>query len=186
MNDTDEAHPKGVDKALAARALGRIDRMQGFVSDQVSSMAKWLMASLLALNGGGALAALNASGKTDVGWIPGILFLLGIATALLSGVAMQEVYNAYPEKLLENDMYWTVVSIGGERNEEHETELKGALTGLARFHFVPPLLGWVSAMLFLAGAASLGIRAGDNEKRHPFNHSDAKAGTSPAAAPSHR
>jgi hypothetical protein len=76
-------------KAFAVRALARVDREATFCADQVASMAKWLMASLLAINAGGGIAAINTPSVSTL--VPSAFFGAGAIFALLSGAAMQEV-----------------------------------------------------------------------------------------------
>lgn len=142
-------------KLLAERIHTRIDRQQSFVGDQVASMAKWLMASLLAVNGAGALAVANGLASNPDAWIAGLVFAFGTAAALLSGAAMQEVYNAYPEPLLEMDNYWLSVASSGERDSEAESIHETKIASAGKFSFLPPAFGWVSGLLFLTGALML-------------------------------
>lgn len=145
-------------KAFALRVISRVDQHVSFATDQVGSWAKWLTASLLAINGAGALASLNAASEADNSWIAGVIFAVGILAALLSGVAMQEVYNMVPEPMLEQDDYWTVVSITGARDSEREDVLRSAASKASRLAILPPLLGWISGCLFLAGIVTLGLQ----------------------------
>ena len=114
----------------AKRVLERIDRQSTFVAEQVSSMAKWLSASLLAVNGAGALATLNAT-NSSLHW-PGIVFVVGVILALLSGAGLQEIYNRLAEKLHDFDIYWTRVMLGAQRNSEVELNLETAFMTLTR------------------------------------------------------
>ncbi len=154
-------------RAFAERVLKRIDQHQQFAFDQVGSMAKWLMASLLAVNGAGAIAAINAVNSGKGPWAAGLLFALGIGSALISGVAMQDVYNAIPEPLLKQDEYWTGVTVTGVRETAIEEEHKNQTAKALRFQFVPPLLGWISGLLFVAGAITLAfhVEADDQANR---------------------
>jgi hypothetical protein len=139
----------------AKRVLERIDRQSTFVAEQVSSMAKWLSASLLAVNGAGALATLNAA-KANL-YYPSIIFVVGVILALLSGAGLQEIYNRFPEKLDDIDVYWTRVMLGGQRNSEDESNLEIAVSSVNRWAAVPPILGWLSGVAFLVAASLLGL-----------------------------
>lgn len=150
--DLKDASGELFNKALAARVVTRIDRHQSFVADQVSSMAKWLMASLLGINGAGAIAVLNAAKESTDLAIPGLLFVLGTGAALLSGVTMQKFYNGVSEPLLAQDSYWTEVAIRGTRSVSTEQENSESFTKSHRLAFLPPTLGWISGFLFLTAA----------------------------------
>jgi hypothetical protein len=104
--------------AYAQRVLTRIDRQTTFSAEQVGSMGKWLMASLLAVNGAGALAALNTNDPSNT--LSSIFFGIGVIFALLSGVAMEETYNRISLLLFEYDEYWMPVTVHGQRVPEIE------------------------------------------------------------------
>jgi hypothetical protein len=139
----------------ARRVLERIDRQSTFVAEQVNSMAKWLAASLLAVNGAGALATLNAAKATSY-W-PSIIFVVGVILALLSGAGLQEIYNRLSDKLHDFDVYWTRVMLGAQRNSEDESKLEHAVDSVTRWAAAPPVLGWLSGFAFLVAASLLGL-----------------------------
>lgn len=151
----EEAPDVEFNRAFALRALARIRDQETFAAEQVASMAKWLTASLLAVNGAGAIAVFNRAGAVNHSSAAGILFMLGIAFALLSGTALQEFYNREGDPLLALDKYWTRVSLTGVRDEEAEKNLRLPIDTLNRFAFIPPLFGWISGILFLVGAVLL-------------------------------
>ncbi len=151
-------------RILAQRVLQRVDQQQQFAFDQVGSMAKWLMASLLAVNGGGAIAAMNVDGGGGPYWLAGLLFAIGILSALVSGVTMQDVYNSIPGPLLEVDNYWTGVGVTGERDSLRERELRSGTTKALRFSVLPPLFGWLSGLLFIGGAITIAFNNGDDQR----------------------
>lgn len=156
MTDT-PASGADFNRAFAEHALVQVRGHQRFGAEQVASMAKWLTASLLAVNGAGAIAVFNRTHSVDHPTSAGVLFTLGIGFALLSGTALQELYNRVSTPLHELDSYWTGVSITGVRDETQEKSLNGLLDAINRFAFIPPLLGWFSGFLFLAGAILLAI-----------------------------
>lgn len=144
-----------LNRAHASRALERIRRHEIFAAEQVASMAKWLTASLLAVNGGGAIAVFNHPHTAGHAWCAGIAFMLGIAFALLSGTGLQEFYNRVSDPLYELDKYWTRVSLTGVRDEAEEASLKQPVDKIHRLAFIPPMLGWISGVSFLVGAVLL-------------------------------
>jgi hypothetical protein len=139
----------------AKRVLQRIDRQSTFAAEQVSSMAKWLSASLLAVNGAGALATLNAA-KANL-YCPSIIFAFGVILALLSGAGLQEIYIRLSEKLRDLDVYWTRVMLGAQRNSDDESRLERAVGSVNCWAAAPPILGWLSGVAFLVAASLLGL-----------------------------
>jgi hypothetical protein len=79
-----------VDEVTRLTALGAryeaqfIEKLRDSSIEQGSSTSKWLSASLLAINGGGALAAFNAFERLET-TLPAALFLVGTVAALASG-----------------------------------------------------------------------------------------------------
>ena len=147
-------------RLFAERVLIRLDRHQSFSWEQLSSFAKWLTASLLAVNGAGGLAALTLL-KEGGSSVPGAFFGTGLLLALLSGAALQEIYNRISIPMIDQDNYWTSVVIDGTRDCDIEADLDSQTKTIMRFAFIPPTLGWGSGISFIAGAVSLGISAAD-------------------------
>ena len=150
---TNEKDPVGseLDRHFATQKIARITREIEFTSDQVGSWSRWLTASLLAINGGGALATLNQAKVGDFSWCAGALFASGIIFALLSGTLLQELYNRRIGPVLECDEYWSEVKFTGARDNSREEVLDKQLKKVLRFSWVAPSLGWMSGILFLVG-----------------------------------
>lgn len=147
-------------KILAEREAARMEASRKFTEDQFSSMAKWLMASLLAVNGGGALAALNIAKSTQMFWMPGALFGIGIGFAIFSGVAMQEAQGRYHPYIIELERYWATVAYTGQCVPDREVEIENKIKRLSLLMRLPPIFGWVSGCLFAGGMLALGIIVG--------------------------
>lgn len=157
-----------INRAIAKRALECVDREQAFSASQVASMANWLMASLLAINGGGALATVNASKEAHGLWIAGAIFALGVGFALMSAVRMQDTYNASVLSLSQQGQYWAGVAIYGQRDAGHEKQDREKAARIQRWAFLPPTLGWCSGILFIAGTVLLvaAIQSGRDVSDH--------------------
>lgn len=143
------------DRALAARAVERLERDHKFAEQELATHARWLTASLFAANSAGIIAVVNAK-LGAAGIYAGIIFVIGICAAMLSGYALQTFYNGQMDYLHSAERYWFLVKIGDPRNEEEEGRLNDKLTGANRWQFVAPLIGWISGILFLGGALATG------------------------------
>jgi len=99
------------DKLFAARMIERLERKHRFVEDQFATSSRWLAASLLAVNSGGALAVANAARQSDAIACPGLCFLFGAVSALASGAVIQELYSRMTPLLAEQDDYWITIKI---------------------------------------------------------------------------
>lgn len=142
-------------RAYAEKVLTRVARDQTFAAEQMAAFGKWLTASLLAVNGAGAIATLNAErvGQHDF-WAGGV-YIAGVLFALLGAAGLQEVYDRRSKPLIEYDKYWLAVSFSGKRDEEAERALKDAIGAAGRFALLAQLLGWLSGLLFAIGSALL-------------------------------
>jgi len=136
----------------AERALQRVSEQDKFVVEQVASASKWLTASLLAVNSAGLIAAVG-SGLLEEEKFPALLFVLGAGAALCSGVAMQEFYNNISPVLRFKEAYWLRVRQRGSRSSALERRMVRRTS--TPWSLAPPLFGWLSAILWLAGAVAL-------------------------------
>jgi hypothetical protein len=158
MPDEDTvAREIAVTRQVAEHEALRLERALSGSTDQLLKMSGWLTASLLAINGAGALATLNAAPNANDLTIPGLLFGGGILTAMLSAVAIQSFQEAVAGPLDALINYWRGAQIYGERDTLVEEELRKPLNKVNRFSFVPPAIGWLSGLLFFAGAITLAL-----------------------------
>lgn len=132
--------------------------------DEHAHAFRWLTASLLAINSGGAIAALNSEYLAAMHKIfAGGLFGLGLLAALLVGVLAQHANRKIIPTLQKQLGYWVSVADDGERLESMEAdfavEMKVALKGA----WLTPMVGWVSAILFLSGIGMMGVDLVDRE-----------------------
>jgi hypothetical protein len=142
---------------VAEHQIGRLERFESGASDQLVKMSVWLTASLLAINSGGALAALNVAEHFEFPTPAALLFGIGILLALLSGVAIQGFQSKAAQPLEELLLYWRGVQISGVEDIERAVELAKPLITLNRFAFIPPTIGWFSGLAFFVGAIALGL-----------------------------
>ncbi|QHD65766.1 hypothetical protein GS397_00890 [Sphingobium yanoikuyae] len=142
-------------KALAARAVERLERDHKFAEQELATHARWLTASLFAANSAGIIAVVNA--KLGAGGIwAGMIFTLGVCAAMLSGYALQLIYSGQMDYLHSAERYWFLVKIGDPRDEAEEANLNDQMARANRWQFAAPLIGWISGVLFLGGAMATG------------------------------
>lgn len=135
--------------------LRQIERQEEFFRQEMATVSRWLTASILAVNGAGAIAAFNADQSGRRYWIAGVLFIAGVLCGLLSGVSIQEIYKRYSDTLSDAwDYQISLVSgkpIDVERQHRHQKQI----AIISKFAWVPPLIGWVGGVLFVVGAAAM-------------------------------
>lgn len=119
--------------------------------EQAISMGAWLVASLLALNGGGALAVLNAVDRLAQPTVPASIFIAGIMFALANAAGIQWSGYAQLKPMSEMIGYWITVADDGVRTAAFEDQLKAKVRPLIIRGKLASAAGWISAFLFLAG-----------------------------------
>lgn len=133
--------------ALNDVAIEQCDSEYQFCADQVASWSKWLTASLLLLNS----AALVSLFEKPFFWSAG-LYLGGVALALISGVVMQEIYNRQAEISREQWIELQKVKAGFLKDVEAMTALQVRAKSMSKWHWIPPVAGWISGILFVSAS----------------------------------
>ena len=133
------------------------ERRYNLSLDQVVTTAKWLNASLFAVNSGGLLTVLNQVDKINNPHVAGLAFVAGLIFSLLSATANQEYYNRVGTPLLKLASYWESVRLGEPENEEVKISLEAEKEKVGKFTWVGPTLGWFSGGAFILGAAFIAI-----------------------------
>lgn len=130
-------------------------RYVSLAEGEVSTLSRWLTASLLAINGAGALAVADAA-KTVSGLdMSGFFFLVGVTFALLSAWLNQLITAGFIQPATSLEEYWAQAAIDGERDSETEVAFDGKLSGLNRWRNFGAAAGWLSYFAFMAGAILL-------------------------------
>lgn len=141
-------------RLLGQHMVGRFETLAQASSDQLVKTSGWLTASLLAINGGGALAALNAVDRvhsaSSAGW-----FGAGLLMAMVSGVAIQGIQAKIAAPVEQYLFFWRRVSENGQLDQGALEQHQRDLHKFERLRFIPPLAGWISAALFAAGGLTL-------------------------------
>ncbi|MGN6621821.1 MAG: hypothetical protein ACTHKR_12265 [Sphingomonas sp.] len=129
--------------------------------EQHSANYKWLNASLLAVNGGAALALLSSSKiQTDLFEFSIAMFVTGILFALLNARLGQFFVGRTIPGLQRMAGYWLHVAIDGARNEGTEDSLNAQMKGELRFIWTAQACGWASIVAFVSGVilAAVGLK----------------------------
>lgn len=142
-------------RLIAEHNIGRYERYDQILSDQITKTSGWLTASLLAINAGGALAALNAAERGPAATGPALVFGMGILTALLSAVTMQEFLIKMTGSVEQCLSYWRRVQISGVHDEQEARQVQEALKQTKKRRHIAPVIGWVSGIHFFIGAGLL-------------------------------
>jgi hypothetical protein len=140
-----------IEPELAAHYARRAEAMEDRASDQLVKVSGWLTASLLAVNGGGAVATLQAAEKIDAPAWPLGAFGGGLILAMLSAVAIQSVQalSSYPQEELIRG--WNTASVRGKFSTKEMLDLKEKVERVTRWSWTAPTFGWLSGVTFIVG-----------------------------------
>lgn len=144
-----------IDKRIADGHLRHREDFETFARDQVAVQARWLNASLLAVNSGGIIATLQADTNETFALVA---FIVGVGATLIGGAALQEFYRSeIPRQLRSGERYWREVSLSGMRDEEKEKEISTEMGRGSWLAYAAPGLGYFSGIAWLAGVLALGL-----------------------------
>jgi hypothetical protein len=143
--------------------LGAVEEIENLKSiratawDEHTHSFRWLMATLLAINGGACLAVLNQDQMDLEHKLAAAgLFILGLLMALLVAVFGQHSVQKTLGPLQKQIGYWMTVVDDGDRDEAIENELNAELKASARIGFAARVSGWLAAMAFIVGVVVAG------------------------------
>jgi hypothetical protein len=138
--------------ALAAKAeVGQLTTLRNMSMGQAVDAQKWLTASLMAVNGAGAITAAGLKGQQEIG-LAAFSFIFGIGLALTNALLIQSSgFKSLPwmGKLIG---YWISVADDGERVEQFEDQLRDEEKPWRRLGLAARTAGWLSAIAFFTGA----------------------------------
>ncbi|MBO6766989.1 MAG: hypothetical protein JJ901_01640 [Erythrobacter sp.] len=131
--------------------------------EEFSHAARWIMASVLAINSGGLIAALGAAQSLDARMGFSIAaFYLGVLTAMTMGwMAITNNQRSFPYHSRWAGV-WQLAAVNGELDEE---EMKAAHAAMIKFSgslFPYQRLGWVSFALFSVGLVFFSLSLSGN------------------------
>lgn len=142
-------------RRAARTILARFEALRVFSFEQVATAARWLLASLLAINGGGALATINSVGRLESPLHPAACFTAGICLVLLSAVVIQHATGLNLTPVERISYYWREVEVDGIRVASIEADNDWDLRWRRWIGHLAPILGWLSAAAFVLGVMYL-------------------------------
>lgn len=141
-----------IERRIADDHLRNLESFEHFARDQAATQARWLNASLLAINSAGILTTLQmnlpAHGDSAL-----FAFAAGVGATLLSGLVRGDALRLEsPREVRAGRRYWTEVALTGERDIERETAISIEIDTTTWRDHAAPGLGWASGIAWGAGA----------------------------------
>lgn len=126
--------------------------------EEHSAAFRWLLASLLAVNGGAVLFSKEAIASGDTHALTsGGIFLLGIVAALMAGWLSQRANRGLIEPLAKVTTFWFQVLEADEFDEAEFNKLTNVMEDAMKAGRPTQICGWISALAFVIGAVVLGL-----------------------------
>ena len=145
-------------KIIAAHVCEQaVDGRRQLIDEHTASF-RWLMASLLALNGAGLLSLkdIKLSNSTFT-LIAGSAFFLGIALAMLIARLGQKANQQMLDPMSRLALYWRNVAATGEIDEETQTDLDQRVSKAIKGAKWPAAAGFASFTFFATGLVAIAI-----------------------------
>lgn len=163
MTEGFEADVAEWNKQAALEEIANLKQIRTVAWEEHSQAYRWLMASLLGINGGACIAIL---GSEQVGvWskiYAGGCWTIGILASLLIAVFGQHSVQKSLDPLQKFIGYWMTVHSDGVRADGIENDLLNELKASSKIGFGSRIAGWVAASAFLAGAIFAGQGLADD------------------------
>jgi hypothetical protein len=146
-----------VNQRLADYAIDTFKHSQNVLFDQHSAAYKWLLASLLAINGAGLLALFDASTMPPEFRIAACaLFYVGVISALLMAYLNQFSMLAATAPLSEATAHWIYVSETGETDAAGWAAIEAKLQTHKKKSDKIQIIGWISVIAFSLALTVIG------------------------------
>lgn len=127
-------------------------------SAELNTLSRWLIASLMAINGAGVIAAANASQAVDGLELSAGAFTAGIVAALLNACINQHYTRRMIQPLSDRAAYWDDLAKGMEVDHvgaERAMHAQEALEQIEARSILGPAAGWLSGIMFIVACLSM-------------------------------
>lgn len=182
MGDDQAAYENEAEnRALAAAMISTFRDLQATLIETAVGIGKWLLASLLTVNGAAIVAIWQSDLQPSSKVAACTAFLIGIVSALSCGIAQLWAIKRVSKPLGEILGYWMSVQIDGLRDHEQETlDDKLDVTREIRCAWA---FGILSLLVFLFGVGMAGLSTYLQDLREPQSAEPTAAPPSVVASP---
>ncbi|MEP0391033.1 MAG: hypothetical protein ABJ205_11705 [Erythrobacter sp.] len=139
-------------------------RSRDYLTEQFASLARWLIASLLAVNSGALIAVLNSDALSLSGkQVGGGVLAAALCAVLISAYANMRSAKALMPKMTMQQDYWAGVALTGERDEVEEANFSIDWDKDGPWEVAADWLAWISFVLFVSGLVVCGFALEDKD-----------------------
>jgi hypothetical protein len=143
---------------MAAHAADTASDGRRRLLEEHSAAFRWLMASFLAINGGGLVFLKDLEIESPTLRITAATaFYLGIVSALAIAWLGQRSARAAVEPMSKLSVFWAMTAEAGEIDEGELTKLNNEISAVTAKARLAPVAGWASLLSFTVGLALLTI-----------------------------
>lgn len=145
-------------RAVAAHVTEQAVEGRRHLLEEHSASFRWLMASLMAINGAGLISVKDMTfAEARYALAAAASFFFGIVCALLIAYFGQNSNQKMVDPLSRIALYWRSVAISGELDEKIQKELDLRMSEATKHSKWPARVGFASLGFFTLGLASIGI-----------------------------
>jgi len=149
---------------IAKAQLNAATKASDRLLEEHSAAFRWLMASFLAINGGGLLVLKDLGAPWNKYEIAaGFAFYAGIVAALAIAWLGQKASRAALTPFSKLSSFWTTVAATGEYSITDHREILAEFPLVERKSRFAPLAGWLALLAFTFGLILLGAGQGSKQ-----------------------
>lgn len=154
-NELDEVE---IIKSHALMTLRHLEGERNFIYSLRSSMANWIMATIFAMNGAGALTSINAIKDYNLSEYPAFIFAFGVVFSFLYGFFLDISINQISDYIEKITRHFSRLAESGIENDKSKIRLISEAKRGIRFGWISNSFQWLSIASFLAGSLYLGLQ----------------------------
>jgi hypothetical protein len=154
-------------KAFASFAVAHLKDNENVLQEQHSQMYRWLLASLLTINGAATLALLKTSTEMNTAHLAGLFFfIVGILFAIAMAVASQKLLEIEVTRIHYKSIRWGIVLATGVIDDDIDDDPQSK-----QFKPSPIAVSFCSVLCFALGCLTFGISAQSERDVTQVQHS---------------
>lgn len=155
--NADEELSQRVIRRIAELELTSTAQSRVTVLEEHSAAFRWLLASMLVVNGGAIATSVQAGYFRDwLSLLSGSVFVFGVLGALLSAWFSQRANRAMLEPLATITVYWLGVAETGTADEDELKTILEKVETATKKALPTQICGWLSSICFLIGCSLMG------------------------------